>query len=304
MKSTANLVLLVTAAIWGFAFVAQQIGMEHIGPFTYNGIRFALGSISLIPLMLYWDKRKKETGGPAHPSPSAVRIGILAGCILFFGASLQQIGLLYTTAGKAAFITGLYTVLVPIAGIFLKQRTNLITWLSCMLAVSGLFFLCVKEDFTMSSGDLLELAGSFFWTAHIILIDHYSAKVDTLKLAGVQFATCAALSLLTAIAWETITWDGVLLAGIPILYGGLLSVGIAYTLQIVGQKYAEPAHASIILSMETVFATIGGYLFLQEILGVRELWGCALMLGGMLLSQLKSLSASGESAVSRPKESC
>ncbi|CUH96519.1 hypothetical protein P22_2609 [Propionispora sp. 2/2-37] len=304
MKSTANLVLLLTAAIWGFAFVAQQAGMEHIGPFTYNGIRFALGSVSLIPLMLYFRKRKKESAGAPYPAQSAVRIGVLAGCILFFGASFQQIGLLYTTAGKAAFITGLYTVFVPIAGIFLKQRTNVVTWLSCMLAVSGLFFLCVKENFTMSPGDLLELTGSFFWTAHIILIDRYSAKLDTLKLAGVQFATCSGLSLLTAISLETITWNGVLLAGIPILYGGLLSVGIAYTLQIIGQKYAEPAHASIILSMETVFATIGGYFFLQEVLGTRELWGCALMLSGMLLSQLRNLTSSGKSPVSQPKESC
>lgn len=285
MKRTkANLLLLLTSAIWGFAFVAQQVGMDHIGPFTFTAVRFALGSASLIPLILYFKKTEK-------PAPAATAnttyVGLAAGCILFCGASLQQVGLLYTTAGKAAFITGLYTVLVPIAGILLKQRTSLITWLSSLLAVTGLFFLCVKENLTLSYGDLLELVGAFFWTAHIILIDHFSHKVDSLKLASVQFATCSVLSLTAALALETITLDGIRLAGIPILYGGLASVGIAYTLQIIGQKYASPTHASIILSLETVFAAIGGYLFLQEILGVRELWGCLLMLSGMLLSQLK-----------------
>jgi len=289
MRATSNLLLLLAAAIWGFAFVAQRVGMDHVGPF--NGIRFALGGLSLIPLIIYFSTHSKEEEKSADspPTAKASRVGLLAGAILFIAASLQQIGLVYTTAGKAAFITCLYIVLVPITGIFLKQRITLNTWLGSVLAVIGLYFLCVKESLTISYGDLLELIGAFFWTAHILLIDHYSRKVDTLKLACVQFLTCSVLSLITALAIETITLDGILQAGIPILYGGICSVGIAYTLQIVGQKNAPPSHAAIILSMETVFAAIGGYLLLNELLGPLELLGCALMLAGMLVSQLRTL---------------
>jgi drug/metabolite transporter (DMT)-like permease len=286
----ANLLLLLAAAIWGFAFVAQRIGMDHVGPYTFNGIRFALGSLSLLPLILFYHNRGQGTETNSDILPAA-RVGVMAGVILFIAASLQQIGLIYTTAGKAAFITCLYIVLVPLTGIFLKQRVSLPTWLGCLLALTGLYFLCIKEGFTISYGDLLELIGAFFWTAHILLIDRYAQKVDTLKLSCFQFITCAALSLITALCIETITWQGISQAGLPILYGGLFSVGIAYTLQIVGQKSASPSHAAIILSMETVFAAIGGYLIINEHLGVRELWGCGLMLAGMLVSQLQSILA-------------
>jgi len=287
MKCKANVLLLLAAAIWGFAFVAQRVGMDYIGPFTFNGVRFVLGSLSLIPLMFFFNKSKgsSDTGNDV----SSLRVGLLAGLILFIAASLQQIGLVYTTAGKAAFITCLYIVLVPIMGIFLKQHITASTWIGSMLAVVGLYLLCVKEGFTIAYGDLLELLGAFFWTAHILLIDRFSRSVDTLKLAFFQFITCGVLSLGTALFLETVTIGGILQAGIPILYGGLCSVGIAYTLQIVGQKYASPSHAAIILSMETVFAAIGGYLILQELLGIQELLGCILMMAGMLLAQLQSL---------------
>lgn len=284
----ANLLLLLAAAIWGFAFVAQRVGMEHVGPYTFNGIRFALGSLSLLPLILFY-RQREQSAAKASSLGSAVPVGIIAGLILFIAASLQQIGLIYTTAGKAAFITCLYIVLVPLTGIFLKQRVSLPTWAGCLLALTGLYFLCIKEDFTISYGDLLELVGAFFWTAHILLIDRYAQKVDALKLSCVQFITCSALSLFTALCIETITWNGISQAGIPILYGGLFSVGVAYTLQVVGQKSASPSHAAIILSMETVFAAIGGYLIIDEQLGTRELWGCALMFTGMLASQLHSI---------------
>ncbi|HMM22322.1 MAG TPA: DMT family transporter [Selenomonadales bacterium] len=289
MRSTSNLLLLLAAAIWGLAFVAQRVGMDHVGPFTFNGVRFALGSLSLVPLMIYFTRQDTATSG-AKDGPRAAKAsyaGLLVGAILFIAASLQQIGLVYTTAGKAAFITCLYIVLVPITGIFLRHRITLPTWLGSILAVVGLYFLCVKESLTISYGDLLELIGAFFWTAHILVIDHYSRKVDTLKLACFQFLTCSVLSLLTAVAIETITTDGIVQAAVPLLYGGVCSVGIAYTLQIVGQKHAAPAHAAIILSMETVFAALGGYLLLDERLGPLELLGCALMLAGMLLSQLQ-----------------
>lgn len=282
----SNLLLLLAAAIWGFAFVAQRVGMEHVGPFTFNGVRFLLGSLSLIPLILYsrvdfhttWFKLK-----------STASYGLLAGIALFMGASLQQIGLMYTTAGKAAFITCLYIVLVPIIGIFLRQSVSKGTWLGCVLAILGLYFLCIQESTSIQIGDLLELIGAFFWAVHILIIGHCSRKADPLILSGYQFLTCGMLSILTAFITETIVIHHILAAAVPLLYGGICSVGIAYTLQVVGQRHAPPAHAAIILSMETVFAVIGGFLLLGERIQGQELIGCALMLTGVLVSQLHSL---------------
>jgi drug/metabolite transporter (DMT)-like permease len=298
----SNLLLLLTAFIWGFAFVAQLVGMDHVGPFTFNGIRFALGSLSLLPLLVYYNRHPAKTTAGDHETISSWPVGLLAGTILFVASSLQQIGLMYTTAGKAAFITALYLVLVPIAGIFLKQSITINTWLGSVLAVIGLYFLCVKENFTISPGDLLELLGALFWTAHILVIDRFSRKINTIKLAFFQTLTCSLLSLGTATLLETVTLNNILQAGIPILYGGIGSVGIAYTLQIIGQKNAAPAHAAIIMSMETVFAAIGGYLILNERLGLAELTGCTLMLSGMLLSQLNGLKAQPKSPVIPPTD--
>lgn len=284
----SNLLLLLAAAIWGFAFVAQRVGMGYIGPFTFNGVRFLLGSLSLIPLIMYFNKDSL----PSHMGfKSAVLPGLLAGTVLFCGASLQQIGLIYTTAGKAAFITCLYIVLVPIFGLFLGHLVGRGTWLGCILALVGLYFLSIKGSASIQPGDLLQLIGALFWTLHILVIGHFSRRVDVLKLACFQFLTCSVLSLITAVITETIIISSILAAAVPILYGGLCSVGIAYTLQVVGQKHAQPAHAAIILSMETVFAVIGGFLILGERIGGQELIGCALMLAGMVVSQLGSLRA-------------
>lgn len=282
MQLKANILLLITAAIWGFAFVAQRVGMESVGPYTFNGVRFALGGLSLLPVIWFF------AGRPQHSEQAKTNnwpVGLLAGIILFIAASLQQIGLIYTTAGKAAFITCLYIILVPVSGIFLNQRVKIHTWLGSFLAATGLYLLCVKEGFTVMYGDFLELLGALFWTAHILLIDRYSRRVDVLKLAFFQFMTCSVLSLAAALVLEEIVFDGIMRAAVPILYGGLGSVGVAYTLQIVGQKYAPPSHAAIILSLETVFAAVGGYLILDERLGLAELAGCALMMAGMLASQ-------------------
>ena len=285
----SNFLLLFASIIWGFAFVAQRIGMDHLGPFAFNGLRFMLGALSLLPLLLYF--RYKEPVPPIATRKTSIWIvGIVAGLILFAGASLQQVALLYTTAGKAAFITCLYIVLVPLLGFFLKRPTTGGTWLGAILAISGLYLLCIKETFLPSYGDLLVLLGAFFWTAHILWIDHFARKVNVLELACCQFITCGFLSLAISAVTETTTLNAIVASAVPLLYGGLASVGIAYTLQIVGQKNAPPAHASIILSMETVFAAIGGYLFLNEILNGRELIGCGVMLAGMLLSQLSELS--------------
>jgi drug/metabolite transporter (DMT)-like permease len=298
MQLKSNILLLITAGIWGFAFVAQRVGMEYVGPFTFNGVRFALGGLSLLPVIYFLTDRSLQPQ-PGKKINRSWPVGLAAGIILFAAASLQQVGLIYTTAGKAAFITCLYIILVPISGVFLKQHIRTGTWLGSVLALSGLYLLCVKEGFTVLYGDFLELLGAFLWTAHILLIDAYSRKLDTLKLAFFQFMTCAVLSMGSALIVEQVILDGIWKAAVPILYGGLCSVGIAYTLQIVGQKYASPSHAAIILSMETVFAAVGGYLILGERLGPGEIIGCGLMMAGMLVSQIQSMKSPKSEA---PKE--
>ncbi|MHB1394398.1 MAG: DMT family transporter [Clostridia bacterium] len=290
MKS--NVLFMMTALIWGFAFVAQRVGMQYVGAFTFNGVRFALGSISLIPLLIYFKNKKDAEPAEKTASASALIPGIIAGSILFLAASFQQIGLAYTSAGKAAFITGLYIVLVPLFGIFLKHSIKLSTWAGVALAVVGLYFLSVNEDFSIAKGDFLEIIGAFFWASHILAIDYFTKKVDALKLSFVQFVSCAVLSLAVALIFEDISISGLNQALIPILYGGLFSVGIAYTLQVVGQKHAKPSHAAIILSMEAVFAALGGALLLSENLGGRGYLGCALMFAGMILTQVQSFGKS------------
>ncbi|MDW7645515.1 MAG: DMT family transporter [Desulfuromonadales bacterium] len=291
MKSAAiksDVLLLLTAAIWGFAFVAQRLGMDHVGPFTFNGVRFALGSLSLLPLW-YLSRRRVNRASVMDPAVSVKLLlwgGVAAGVALFTGASLQQVGLVYTTAGKAGFITGLYVILVPILGLFWRQRPHAGTWGGATLAVFGLYLLCVTEEFTIAFGDLLELLGAFFWAGHVLLIGWLSPRVDAIRLSSIQFAVCSLLSLAVAVALEVISLQGLLSAALPILYGGLMSVGVAYTLQVVAQREAHPAHTAIILSLEGAFAALGGWLILGETLSARGLLGCLLMLAGMLFSEL------------------
>jgi drug/metabolite transporter (DMT)-like permease len=285
LKSDA--ILLLTALIWGFAFVAQRAGMAYVEPFIFNGVRFALGTLSLLPLLLM-QRGQGQRLGTRQPRPTAKTIalgGTLAGSVLFVAASLQQIGLVYTTAGKASFITGLYVVIVPLLGLFLKQRPGSGTWIGAVLAVFGLYLLSVSEQFTIDPGDFLEIVGAFFWAVHVLVIGWFSIRIAALQLAALQFAICSFLSLATAIFTETILLSGILEAAIPIIYGGFFSVGIAYTLQVVGQRGAQPSHAAIILSLETVFGALGGWLILSESLPTRGLIGCALMFAAMILSQ-------------------
>ena len=285
MKS--NLLLLLTAVIWGFAFVAQRAGMEFIGPFTFNTARFALGSLSLIPLLLINQKRKfeKEKFLPLNDK-KLLYGGLAAGTVLFLGATFQQGGLVYTDAGKAGFITGFYVILVPILGLFIKQKTSLLTWLGAVVAIVGLYFLSVNETFDINIGDVLVLIGAFFWAIQILVIGYYSTKVDPFQLAFSQFVVCAVLSFIAALITETIVLQNVLLTYLPILYAGLFSVGIAFTIQVVAQREAHPANAAIIMSLEALFAVIGGWMILNESIPVRGLIGCLLMLIGMILSQL------------------
>ena len=276
-----DLLLLAASAIWGFAFVAQKEGMRHVGPFIFNGVRFALGSLALLPLLFFRIDPPLGLRGKG-----LLFVGAAAGLLIFSGASFQQIGIIYTSAGKAGFITGLYVVIVPLLGQLLGQRTPAPTWAAAFVAASGLYLLSVKEGFYIEKGDLLVLAGTFFWAAHVLLLGKYASKSHPFRLAFLQFATCSLLSLTAALLFEEISAVSLLQAALPILYAGLLSVGVAYTLQVLGQRGAHPSHAAILLSLETVFALIGGWLLLGERLSPKELAGCGLMLAAMLLSQL------------------
>lgn len=277
----ADLLLLLTAAIWGFAFVAQRVGMEHVGPFLFNGVRFALGAVCLLVVVRFRRGRRRPSG-PAGTR----RAGLLLGCVLFLGASFQQIGIVYTTAGKAGFITGLYVVLVPILGSTLGHRIGLRPWIGAVLAAVGLYLLSVKEGFRIELGDALVLASAFFWACHVLLVGRWTRRFDAVDLAWRQFATCAVLSLAAAALLEPVTVSGLRGAAVPILYGGVLSVGVAYTLQVVAQREAQPTAAAILLSLEAVFAALGGWMVLGETLAGRALAGCALMLTGVIVSQL------------------
>ncbi|WP_434664570.1 DMT family transporter [Aeromonas sp. NJAU223] len=285
----SNMMLLMAAAIWGLGFVAQRLGMDHMGPFTFNGLRFLLGALSLLPL-LWWLKSRQPSAPSGQPSAERRLLltgGLLAGTVLFSAASLQQVGLLYTTAAKAGFITGLYIILVPVIGLLLRHKTGANTWIGALIAMAGLYYLSVTDDFTIGYGDLLQVVGALFWAIHLLVLDHYSNRVAPIRLAGVQFVVCGLLSLATAFVIEVPTLTGAVAGWQALLYAGLVSVGIGYTLQVVGQRGAHPAHAAIILSLETVFAAIGGVLLLGEVLDERAIVGCTLMLAGMLISQIR-----------------
>jgi drug/metabolite transporter (DMT)-like permease len=280
----ADLLLLVTAAIWGFAFVAQRVGMDSMGPFTFNAIRFILGALVLLPFSIQQSRQGQQTlKSTLKTHPWQI---VITGLALFGGASLQQIGLVGTTAGKAGFITGLYVILVPLLALLWGGHTHPAHWAGAIFAVAGLYLLSVKAGFQVSPYDLVVLAGAFVWAGHVHLIDRFSAKVGPIRLSIFQFAICGILSAITAILFEPIVLSGIADGFLPVLYGGFLSVGLAYTLQVVAQRTANPFHAVIIMSLEGVFAALGGWLLLDELLTNRDLIGSALILGGMLISQI------------------
>jgi drug/metabolite transporter (DMT)-like permease len=282
----SEFLLLLTAIIWGFAFVAQRAGMEFIGPFAFNGIRFALGSVSLVPLILYQKKRFPSATKPDKKNITLIG-GVLGGIVIYIAASLQQLGIVYTTAGSAGFITSLYVIFVPILGLFRKHTVSRQTWAGVLLAIVGLYFLSVTDQLTLAPGDGLVFTGAVFWAIHVLVIAEFAPRTNVISLSAIQFAVCAFLSLMTAFYYETTTWDQIYDAAIPILYGGIGSVGIAYTLQVVGQRHAPPTHAAIILSLESLFAALGGWLILSEVMTSRKILGAALMLAGVILSQIK-----------------
>ena len=276
--------MLGAAFIWGVAFVAQRVSLDHLGAFTFNGLRFALGALSLVPLTFLF-RPSNGTKELLGWKPVLVP-GLVAGAVLFSAAGLQQVGLLWTTAGKAAFLTGFYILLVPVFGMFLKRRPHAGVWWGATLGLVGLYFLSITATFTMGFGDGLQLLGAVFWAVHILVIDRFVPHLDPLKLSVIQFTVCSVLSLAVAIPFETFSWGGLQAGLVPLLYAGFGSVGIAYTLQVVGQRGVAPGPAALILSLETVFAALGGGLLLGETLGPRELLGCGLMLSGMVLAQV------------------
>jgi drug/metabolite transporter (DMT)-like permease len=301
----ADILLLLTACIWGFAFVAQKSGMDYVGPYSFNGIRFPLGSISLLPLIFFnWKKKrsapKEASGQEADKTPALTpkiffSSTLLAGTCLFIAASLQQVGIMTTTTGHSGFITGLYVVLVPIIGIILGRKTGLPTWIGAVFTLTGLFFLsAMGNEGAINRGDAITLISALFWAFHVLVIDKLVQNIDPLILSSGQFAWTGIFSIIAALALrEPISWEAVFAGIIPILYGGLCSVGIAYTLQVVAQKDAPPAHATIILCLEGCFAAIGGVLILREPLGTWTLLGFILMFAGMLISQWEVIAGHG-----------
>jgi len=290
-KTRSDILLLLAAAIWGFAFVAQRVGMEYVGPFTFSAVRFSLGSLVLMPFLFFRKHLTFNRLNLSNPERKNIWLQINLGLLVFAGISFQQYGLLYTTAGNAGFITGLYVVFVPVAGLFLGQRNHITIWTGVVLALIGLYFLSVKEGFTINFGDSLVFICALIWTAHVLIIGHVAPRTDPIRTAIIQFAICSILSWIVAIGLEEIRWRPILDAVWPILYGGVLSVGIGYTLQVFAQQKAHPAYASIILSLESVFAVFGGWLLLGEAVTGKILLGCCLMLGGMIVAQLKGFSA-------------
>lgn len=285
----SDLILLLAAVIWGFAFVAQRIGMDYVGPFTYNGVRFALGTIMLLPF-LFFNASKTEPLIRAVNQADRRKIilgSLMTGLFLFGGVALQQLGLQQTTAGKAGFITGLYVVFVPIVGLLFGQRSHLSMWIGAILSVAGLYLLSMTSTFIIAPGDKLVLYCAVIFTFHVLFIGWLSPMMDSFLLAVIQFAICALLNLVIAFAIEPVNLSSILQAWLPIAYGGILSVGVAYTLQVIAQKTAHPAYASIILSLEAVFAVLGGWMILHEQLNQRMIVGCLLMLAGMMVVQMR-----------------
>ncbi len=296
MKRTfkSDICLLGAAIVWGFAFVAQRDSMDTIGPFLYSAIRMFLGSLALIPVFLVTDRiRNREntvTAAQKKDSRKAlIKGGTAAGIVIFFAANMQQVGLVSTDAGKTAFITALYILLVPIMSIFMKHKTNINNWIGAVIGAAGLYFLCVTSQFTVAAGDIIVFIGAFGWAVHILIVDHFAPKVNAARLTCVQFAVAGFISLIVSLIVEDNTFAAAVACAPSLLYTGIMSCGVGFTLQVVGQKNANPTTASILMSMESVFGALAGFIFLNETMTGRELAGCALMMTAVIIAQLPTL---------------
>lgn len=285
-----SLLLLLTATIWGIAFVAQSVSMDYIGGFTFNSIRSLIGSLTLLPVILLLSKPKsaEEKTRPQTSSNQKILItgGICCGIILCLASNFQQFGIKYTTVGKAGFITACYIVIVPIIGLFLGKKCSKFIWAAVAMALIGLYLLCITDGFSIGKGDLLVLVCAFLFSIHILVIDHFSPKADGVKLSCIQFLTCGILSAIPALILEHPQVSSILAAWQPILYAGVMSCGVAYTLQVIGQKNMNPTVASLILSMESCISVLAGWIILGQQLSAKEILGCVIMFAAIILAQL------------------
>lgn len=281
----SSLLLFLAACIWGFAFVAQSVGMDYMGPYTFNGARFLIGGTVLLPLVFARIQKKKNTK-EALPPVLTVKGGICCGLAICAASLFQQIGIQYTTVGKAGFITTLYIIIVPIFGLFLRKRVPGKVWIAAVIAAIGMYLLCITEGFSISEGDALVFVCAILFSIHILVIDYFSPKTDGVALSCIQFFTAGIICSLGAMILEQPTWEQLVAGALPILYAGVMSCGIAYTLQIIGQKDLDPTIASLILSMESVVSVLAGWLLLGQALAAKELAGCALVFAAVILVQL------------------
>lgn len=284
-KLSGTLALLFATVIWGSAFIAQSVGMDHIGPMTFQASRCGLGALFLIPIIFLFEKDKKRHF-KNWADAKLWKTGFFCGTALFVAAGLQQVGLVYTSAGKAGFITAMYIVLVPILGLFLKRKPPVSAWISVVVAVAGLYLLSCVGASEINLGDILMLGGALGFAVQITLVDELAGSLDGLRLNCIQAFVCSVFSAVVMFLTETPTFSGIVSAAIPIGYAGICSMGIAYSLQIIGQKHLEPTPASLIMSLESVFAALCGWLLLHERMSPAELCGCALVFSAVIISQL------------------
>lgn len=284
--------LFLAAIIWGVAFVAQSVGMDYVEPFTFNAVRCTIGGIVLIPcigVLTIWKRKKSsKTNDKINENNTKDLLigGIACGILLFISSNFQQFGIQYTTAGKAGFITALYIIIVPILGIFLHRKSSIKLWIGVVVALFGLYLLCIKEDFSLGKGDGLVLVCAVTFSFHIMVVDYFSPKVDGIKMSCIQFFICGILSSVCMFLFETPQISQIFSAWLPILYAGVMSCGIAYTLQIIAQEGMNPTVASLILSMEAVVSVLAGWILLHEKLSAREMTGCVFMFAAIILAQL------------------
>ncbi len=285
----SSLILLLTATIWGVAFVAQSVGMEYIGPFTFNAIRCVLGGMVLIPVILVL-KKKKETGAENQEKEDKKTLwmgGIACGVILCIASNLQQFGIMEASVGKSGFFTALYIVMIPVIGIFIGKRPGIKLWFCVALAVVGMYLLCMKDgSFTIERADIMLLLCALAFSFHILVVDYFSPKVDGVKMSGIQFFVCGVLSAVGMLFTETPDISNIQAAWLPLLYAGLLSCGVGYTLQIVGQKGINPVIASLIMSLESVISALAGWVILGQVLSPKEILGCVLMFVAIIITQI------------------
>ncbi len=292
-KSLKNsLMLMLAALVWGIAFVAQSEGMNYVGNFTFNACRFLLGGIVLIPCIYFLHGRKDSSWQTLsdEEQKKQVRMGIIGGiccgCVLAAASSLQQYGIAQTSVGKAGFITTLYIIIVPFMGLFLKKKIGLNVWISALIAAAGMYFLCITESFSIAAGDRFIMIAAVGFSVHILVIDHFSPKADGVVISCVQFFTASILTGAAMFLFEHPQLSDIFQAAVPILYAGIMSCGVGYTLQVVAQNGVDPTVASLLLSLESVFSVLAGWVILGQVLSGRELFGCALVFAAVILVQI------------------